>query len=120
MRVDIYRNLHKKCWSIRSMSKGITYGKVISYVQEETLFDCSFIVGEKGRERVIKMRRKNVHAFVRGKRIMGQKPRLGLAFLGEVSYNPYIAGHFYLKHNGLAIKSAAMVKFFKDKVFAYD
>lgn len=129
MRVDVYRNLNKQCWSVRSMETGAkhrsNYGKVIDHVHEATLYNCSFIVGKKGRQRVIDTRRKNVHAFVRGNSVLPfylpkkEKLKRPLAFLGEVSYNPYMAGYFFTS-DGKEIKEARMVKFIKDKVYAYN
>jgi len=119
IKVDIYRNLHKKCWSVRSREPGPLYGRVIEHMKEGVLFDCRFTVGEKGRLKVVNTRRKNVHAFVRGKLIYGKKLDLALASLGEVSYNPYKSGHFYTRGDGKFIHKAKMVRFLKDKVVAY-
>ena len=63
MQVEIYRNLHKKCFSIRHN------GKVIDYLyddQELHLIDVKFRVQPAGRERVRRENKKNVHAYVKG------------------------------------------------------
>jgi hypothetical protein len=60
MRVEVYYNLHKKCFSIRH--KGI----VISHANTVKLADVTFVVRKAGRERVLREKKKNVHAFVRG------------------------------------------------------
>ena len=58
--VDVYKNLHKGCWSVRQA------GKVVAHLDYISLVDCKMIVGKKGRNRVIKEGVKNVHAFIRG------------------------------------------------------
>lgn len=62
MKVFVYRNLHKKCLSVRNTKTG----KVVAYVDSITLSDCKFKVSEKGRQRVLDKRQKNVHAGVQG------------------------------------------------------
>jgi len=54
----IYRNLHTKNFSVRYK------GKVIDHVNSAILIGCTFNVSEKGRQRVLKERRKNVHATI--------------------------------------------------------
>jgi len=59
-RVFVYFNLHKKVWSVRQS------GKVVGHTEHIMLKDCRFLVGKKGRERVIREGKKNVHAGVSG------------------------------------------------------
>lgn len=73
MRVDVYRNLRAKddiTWSIRATDTREQckpfYGKVIAHATHVILNDASFKVGQKGRQRVLDTKQKNVHAFVRG------------------------------------------------------
>lgn len=56
---DVYKNLHKDCWSVKDR----TMGHVIRHERSVLLCDVSFIVGRKGRQRVIDSGRKNVHAL---------------------------------------------------------
>ena len=56
--VRVYRNLHKKCYSIQQD------GLVKAHATELYLFDSVFQVNKKGRERVLVEKKKNVHAFV--------------------------------------------------------
>jgi len=58
--VEIYRNLHKKCWSVRQR------GKVKLHTDYICLKNAEFKVSQKGRDRVLKEQRKNVHAFIKG------------------------------------------------------
>jgi hypothetical protein len=90
MKVDIYYNLHRKKLSVRSREKG-SYGKVIKHTDRILLKDCKFVVSEPGRQRVLKNKRKNVHAVVRGETI-GDPIFFLLEVLDEavpVTYNPY-------------------------------
>ena len=71
-RVAIYKNLHKNCLSIQSRERE-NYGKIIGYCKSIFLKRPKFVVREKGRLKVIKESRKNVHAF-----IVGECPNLKL------------------------------------------
>ena len=59
-KVFVYKNLHKDCWSIRQD------GLVKAHADDICLFDCSFRVANKGREKVRREKRKNVHAGISG------------------------------------------------------
>lgn len=59
-KVFIYKNLHKNCWSVKQD------GLVKMHTHDLSLFDCSFRVNAKGREKVLKEKRKNVHAGISG------------------------------------------------------
>ena len=86
-RIEIYRNLHKKCWSIRSMKTR----RVIGHAKTIALKDCSMHVSQAGRARVLREKRKNVHATIRGFRTTKWKGKLL-----KVSYNPYARGCFVM------------------------
>ena len=62
MRVEVYFNLHKRVFSVRSCKTG----RVVHHTKHIRLFDPIFVVRESGRQRVLRERKKNVHAFVRG------------------------------------------------------
>ena len=53
----IYRNLHADCYSIRYKDY------VIAHARELVLYNVTFKVSEKGRQRVLHEKRKNVHAY---------------------------------------------------------
>ena len=78
--VDVYYKLHKKCLSVRKR------GLVVDHVNSILLKNARFVVQPAGRKRVLKEKRKNVHAFVRGERVAvasfdGKSER--------ITYNPY-------------------------------
>ena len=60
MRYRIYKNLHRNCLSIKSK------GLVVGYCDAVTILEPRFITSEAGRQRVIKERAKNVHAYIEG------------------------------------------------------
>lgn len=65
MRVEVYWNLHKKCWSMRAL-EGPRKGRVVEHCNAVLLVDVDLVVQPAGRQRVLEERRKNVHAFARG------------------------------------------------------
>lgn len=109
-KVRVYWNLHRDCWSI------LHNRKVIGYADSVLLKDVNFIVSENGRQRVIKEKRKNVHAFAEGflekKNIA--KPR---NLKTKISYNPYKFGWFYKTDTEEKIKMANSVYCGNKKLF---
>ena len=96
--VDVYRNLHKNTWSIRSR----TTGRVMVHADRMVVKNVKFVVQPAGRQRLLDEERKNVHAFVRGTLSPISTDMLTqVAFNVQIKYNPYIlepdqrAGHFY-------------------------
>jgi|TARA_R110000765_G_scaffold351300_1_gene441284 hypothetical protein len=83
--VKIYRNLHKGCWSVKQN------GLVKAHSDEINLYNCEFLVNENNRQKVIKEKRKNVHAFVKGYIWTGANQNLDR----RVCYNPYFKDCFY-------------------------
>ena len=59
-RCQVYRNLHKNCFSIRQD------GRVVAHAQSVALKDCRFLVGKAGQEKVRREKKKNVHATISG------------------------------------------------------
>lgn len=103
-RVEVYRNVNKKgVWY--SVRQG---GKVVAHVTEISLRDCVFIVQEKGRERVKKTGRKNVHAWVEGWLTNYAKARIGKV-MEPISYNPYRSKYFRTKKAKRVTKAESVV-----------
>src|SRR5574343_1925883 len=86
MIVSCYRNLHKKCYSV--MYKG----RVIKHLTNFCLKNAKFVVRESGRQRVIREKRKNVHAFVVGELV---EDATGVTVGNRISYNPYEQNYFF-------------------------
>ncbi len=81
-RVYVYFNLHKKCWSVRQS------GKVVKHTDRISLKDAKYLVGEAGRKRVLKEKKKNVHAGVSGF-VVDEIPWPMDEISFPVTYNPY-------------------------------
>ena len=65
IRVRVYYNLHRKVWSIKAM-EGPQKGRVIHHADVVHLTDARPVVSEAGRQRVLRERKKNVHAYIEG------------------------------------------------------
>ena len=91
-RIYVYKNLHLNLFSVR------TEGKVVSHVDELILEDARFLVGKKGRERVLKEKRKNVHAGVSGFWAEEWEARSIMATYTphKIYYNPYKTDSFVM------------------------
>jgi hypothetical protein len=102
-RVFCYRNLNRKgvVWSVRDVKTGL----VIDRAEQVILKDVTFHVSQKGRARVLKEKRKNVHAGVKGTR-MKRLPQVHGWTRAE--YNPYKAGHFRLSFGTLTTSFGLM------------
>jgi hypothetical protein len=100
--VFVYFNLHKKCWSVRYK------GRVIAHVNNLFLCDVTFKVSQAGRLRVIREKRKNVHAGVVGTLII----HLGSSVRAEtpVTYNPYLYETFVIKSSRSPLYGSGAVK----------
>ena len=89
MKVDVYFNIRTGWLSIRSREKE-TYGRVVKWVKSILLKNCKFVVSEAGRKRVLREKRKNVHAVVRGETTESYESILVSLDDGvPVTYNPY-------------------------------
>lgn len=71
MKVFIYRNLNRVgvLFSIKSL-EGISKGKVIGYAPRIVVDNAQLVVSQAGRNRVLREKRKNVHAAVVGDLVM--------------------------------------------------
>jgi len=105
MKVKVYYNLHKKCYSIVSLEKE-NYGKVIKHENCVPLFDAQFKVSEKGRQRVLREQKKNVHAYVVGTWVSEFVPRLPIKV---ATYNPYKYSSFVDAHSKKPLAKASQV-----------
>jgi hypothetical protein len=102
MRVFVYFNLHKRCYSIKAL-EGENKGRVIHHASRVMLAECGFKVSEAGRQRVLATKRKNVHAGVVG-RLVGHVPHTCAMpeieiddDATQVTYNPYKYTSFVVK-----------------------
>lgn len=114
MRVFVYFNLHKKCFSIKAL-EGDRKGRVVAHSNTVLLESCKFKVSEAGRQRVLREKRKNVHAGVSGTWINYCTNRADnqfdfISIVGrQVTYNPYKYDSFVFKTTEQPVKVADVV-----------
>jgi hypothetical protein len=98
MKVEVYWNIRKKCYSVRHK------GKVIAHVPFVTLKNVRWVVQPAGRRRVRREKQKNVHAFARGTWLYGNdeleltNQKLRLTKRQPIMYNPYHHTSFVACH----------------------
>lgn len=93
--VWVYRNL-KHGRQSRPLYSVMQNGKVIRRTHRILLANAKFVVREGGRQRVVREKRKNVHAFVVGTPVSSAFgiDRHGKDLPAKVRYNPYEGPHF--------------------------
>ena len=116
MKVFVYFNLHRKCFSVKAL-EGINKGRVIKHAHFVALEDVTFKVSEAGRQRVLKEQRKNVHAGVVGTLV----PSIDAVGSERVTYNPYKGNTFVLCGTGDSIlaSTSAMLQVHDKKGYIY-
>lgn len=114
MKYFCYFNLHKYVFSLRSSKT-----KLVEHHSEAVvLTDCKFKISQKGRERVIREKRKNVHAGVEGIFVDFQVDRYNLEDFKELTYNPYKYDSFVVKETEVPVNTASLVILINKRVFA--
>lgn len=119
MRVFVYFNLHRKLFSIKAL-EGPNKGRVIGHSDDVTLTDVCFKVSEAGRQRVIREKRKNVHAGAVG-RLDSAACLLTVAKPGGVplTYNPYRFSSFVRLETSEPVKTARMARLQGKRIIAW-
>jgi hypothetical protein len=112
----IYRNLHKDCFSVLKWNPDKKGYRLFKHVKELRADAVRFKVHESGRQRVLRDRQKNVHAYIlcRAFEVLNDRPTEGLT---EVYYNPYATDSFVIKDRDEAIHEAESVILFDNKCF---
>ena len=108
-------HLHKRCFSIRLASTR----KVIGYADKVVVRDVGFLVSSSGRLRVLRERKKNVHAVVRG-RYEQQEQILTPQQWREAYYNPYQVEGFVDRETREPIQFADMAMCENGKVYYWN
>lgn len=112
IRVMVYFNLHRKCLSVKALD-GERKGRVVAHAKMVVLHNATFKVSEAGRQRVIREKRKNVHAGVVGELFMidGHMGVLDLVekLYSPVKYNPYKFDSFVHTVNETPVHNAKRV-----------
>jgi hypothetical protein len=114
--VFVYRNLHLRCYSIRGNKRGIVFAHLNDGF---SVNNAVFKVSSSGRDRVLREKRKNVHAGIRGNFQRSSIPESDN--LIKVSYNPYLCDSFYVVGSpDKKVFSAKSVFFLADGIYAED
>ena len=102
-RVRVYFNLHRKQLSVQSKTdKG---WRVWLHANKITLENVEFKVSEAGRQRVLREKKKNVHAFIEGDLVLDGIGKIEPRVL--VSYNPYLPiGKFHERKTNKVVDKA--------------
>ena len=102
-KVRVYYNLHRKQLSVQSKTdKG---WRVWLHANKVTLEDVEFKVSEAGRQRVLREKKKNVHAFIEGYLVLDGIEKIEPRVL--VSYNPYLPiGKFHERKTNKVVDKA--------------
>jgi hypothetical protein len=119
MKCFVYYNLHRKCWSLKAM-EGERKGRVVGHAKYVDMTNVVWKVSEAGRQRVLRERKKNVHAgacgFVNnwldlnGIRHGSMAPTMTDGYRKSptvpdmVTYNPYKHPHFVDVDTGEKVK----------------
>ena len=109
MRVMVYFNLTRKCLSVKAL-EGERKGRVIAHADSVELVNVTFKVSQAGRQRVLREKRKNVHAGVVG--TMTNVPanystiHIAEALYTPVKYNPYRFDSFVTAVNETPVTTA--------------
>jgi hypothetical protein len=102
MHVQVYWNLHKTIWSIRDAKTRL----IIAHKSQLSLIDASFKVSEAGRQRVLRERRKNVHAYIEG--LLEDVDCSVAATLRRVRYDPYKYNYFMVDEHPVFYASSVI------------
>lgn len=124
MDVRVHWNLYRKCWSIqRKNDRGRWY--VAFHADSVGLSGVKLKVSEAGRQRVLREKRKNVHAYAEGtlvclhngtvardirnvpiNRDLSGLPSWDMERWNVATYNPYKAPTFYMRESGKPVDMA--------------
>jgi hypothetical protein len=112
LKAFVYFNLHRKCFSIKAL-EGPNKGRVVAHREDVLLFNGTFKVSEAGRQRVLRERKKNVHAGV-----VGEWDETGIdlttidrihSMATPITYNPYKYNTFVHLYGEHPIQSGRLV-----------
>ena len=106
-KIEVYRNLHKKCFSVKHK------GKVVGYLQDSeqlSLTNVKFVVQPAGRAKVLREKKKNVHAYASGYVCQLEDLPIIPERINAVTYNPYKHETFVYVDNGKPCLTANFVE----------
>lgn len=119
-KVRVYRNLNNGLISIKQGTL------VVAHADNVSLRDVTFIVNEGLRQKVLKVRQKNVHAYVEGyleSTKKDNKKESSTVLLKkqdmQICYNPYISGCFRDKQTNQCVWKAFFIEIHSNGTMFY-
>lgn len=109
--VTIYRNLNRKCFSIKDKKTGL----VVAHADKFRIENVRCKVSEAGRQRVLRKKQKNVHAVLLG--IYIGICEMDTSQMDEVYYDPYTLDSFINKRTGEKLTQIDLVYFENGKAY---
>lgn len=118
MKYFCYYNLHKHVFSLKNVKTGLVDKS--RYTNTVKIENCTLKVSQSGRQKVLKEKRKNVHAGIVGNVLSTDESLLNDDLEGytELTYNPYLYDSFVVKETGKPVKTASVVYLLNKKIFA--
>ena len=113
----IYRNLHRGNFSIQSHLKDKGGYRVTDRASTAILNDCTFRVYDAGRQKVIREKRKNVHAYVEALSYRHIKGEVDVTGLREIYYNPYTLDSFVYKDTDEKVVKKVNILTYNNKLY---
>ena len=113
----IYRNLHRGNFSIQSHLKDEGGYRVTDRASTAILNDCTFRVYDAGRQKVIREKRKNAHAYVEALSYRHIKGEVDVTGLREIYYNPYTLDSFVYKDTGEKVVKKVNILTYNNKLY---
>ncbi len=99
---EVYRNLNKRCWSVREG------GLVVAHVDATCMRQVSFHVSEAARQRAIRLRQRAVMAWAKG--TLFEAPLQGSSEL--ITFDPFDGPDFM--RGDWPVREASLVHFLAD------
>jgi len=96
----IYRNLRNKCFSVLKYDEEKKGYRLYAHVTKALLYNVVTKVSEPQRQRVIKDKQKNVHAFIMARYYLPIQEDRHIQPSQEIYYNPYQQNHFTIGKGG--------------------
>ena len=107
MRVHVYWNLNRRCWSVRA-AQGERCGRVVAYLDRVTLTDCRMVIQQAGLRKTRSSGVKNVHAYIKG---LWVEPEPIEGALVAITYNPWLEGRFVRRDTRQIVHQARVCQF---------
>jgi len=113
--VRVYRNLHTGTFSILDAQTNL----VLGHASDVMLCHAHFQVREAGRQRVLREKKKNVHAFAVGIYISGDIAWRHTESWDIATYNPYVAGDFLDASTGRPVTGTYLYVYLSGAIARY-